>query len=702
MLELALPTKTSLLLVRGRTTLTCSASLGTRILGAFHHHPVYRSRHAAALSSSTTVTSNFMSTTINPRKRKREDPHPYLSGNFAPIQETAPLTPCRFTGTIPEEVCGGEYVRNGGNPVSNADLGRDAHWFDGDGMLAGVSFRRTDNGVQPDFVNQFILTDLYLSTITSSSLRRPILPSIATLVNPLSSIYKIMLIILRTVFLVALSHLPGSTQAIKKISVANTGVVWHDGRCLATCESGEPMRIALPGLETVGWYNGKRAEGELAGEEGAGFGGEGLLSWMKEWTTAHPRVDPKTGELVLFHSTFVAPYIHYSIIPATHPPVIPDTPLETPTRLLNAPVPGVSSAKMMHDFGVSLKHTVIMDLPLSLDPSNMARNKPVVTYEPHLKSRFGVFPRHRPEQIRWFETKACCIFHTANAWDDVTLDKFTGNVKTSAVNMLACRLTSSSLVFSAGNIPIPEPVTGLGNEEDQCRLYYYRYCMDEGRNEITHEFALSSIMFEFPSTRDDKSMGASRYMYGCSTSQGGFGAALGRAVKIDCLVKIDAETLIQRGKNDPQLRPVTGCVDGRSVKEVLQSSDPTDPIKIFQLPPGVYAQEPRFVPRKGAKAEDDGWLLTYVFDESQLDEEGECPPDATSELWIIDAKDMKTVAGRVYLPQRVPYGLHGAFMSERQVLNQRPIETIRGLKQQAQPSSGTWPSIRRQLEVAVG
>lgn len=211
----------------------------------------------------------------------------YLTGNFAPTRQVQPLTPCTYTGTIPRELFGGEYVRNGGNPVTSEDLGRDAHWFDGDGMLSGVAFRRTENGVQPEFVNQFILTDVYLSSLTSPSLRTPILPSISTLVNPLSSLWTIALRIFRTIFLVVLSHLPGSQQAIKRISVANTGVLYHDGRALATCESGPPMRISLPGLETVGWFNGRKVEGDKDGEGGAGFGGDGFLSFMKEWTTAH-------------------------------------------------------------------------------------------------------------------------------------------------------------------------------------------------------------------------------------------------------------------------------------------------------------------------------------------------------------------------------------------------------------------------------
>ncbi|EXJ64411.1 hypothetical protein A1O7_00747 [Cladophialophora yegresii CBS 114405] len=654
------------------------------------------------ISSSRRTTA-----TPNPRKRKRSHPHPYLSGNFAPVKKVQPLTPCHYTGSIPQELAGGEYVRNGGNPVSNEDLGRDAHWFDGDGMLSGVSFTHTADGVQPEFVNQYILTDLYLSTTSSKHLRTPILPSIATLVNPLSSLYHIVLLVFRTICLVILARLPGSVQAIKKISVANTGILYHDGRALATCESGPPMRIALPGLETVGWYNGKKAEGEMDGEGGPGFGGKGIYGFMKEWTTAHPRVDPKTGELILFQSTFVPPYIHYSIIPATHhPPSTPSTPLERPTRLLNAPIPGVSSAKMMHDFGVSFHHTVIMDLPLSLDPLNLAKNKPVVAYDPISQSRFGVFPRHWPQQIRWFQTKACCIFHTVNTWDDRIVNKATGEVETTAVNMLACRLTSASLVFNAGDVAAPQPTSPVtGGEEEQCRLYYYQFSLAEKRqNNIAHQFALSAIPFEFPSIREDKGMDVTKYVFGCSTSEGTFGAALGRAVKIDCLVKIDGETLIRRGRKNTGLEPISGCVDMRSIGEVLDSTEKDDPISIFKMPPGWYAQEPRFVPRKDGTSEDDGWLLTYVFDESQLDASGECPLDADSELWIIDAKDMKTVVARVHLTQRVPYGLHGNFFSEKQVKSQRPIETIRGIKQrdEADRQSSWWLAVRDGVEKFIG
>ncbi|KAI9800740.1 MAG: hypothetical protein M1833_003156 [Piccolia ochrophora] len=643
-------------------------------------------------------------------KHRGKRPHPYLRGNFAPIQSTQPLTPCLFTGSIPSELFGGEYVRNGGNPVTNEDLGRDSHWFDGDGMLSGVAFRRVDHeagAVQPEFVNQYVLTDLYLSTRKTKELTTPVLPSITTLVDPLSPLLTIIWRILRAVLLVILSHVWGSQQAIKRISVANTSILYHDGRALATCESGPPMRVALPGLETVGWFNGQSAEGELAVDDGgARFGGEGLLSFMKEWTTAHPRVDPATKELMLFHSNFVPPYVHYSIVPGAYQ----DVPQHFQRRL-NAPVPGVSSPKMMHDFGVSATHTVILDLPLSLDPLNLARNKPVVSYDSMGKSRFGIFPRRQPENVRWFETDACCIFHTANTWDEIAQSK--GLSKLVAVNMLACRLTSASVVFSAGNIAAPTPSRNtVEEEEEQCRLYYYQFDMaNPHRNTIIHQWALLAIPFEFPSLRDDKSMSLARYIYGCSTAST-FGTALGRADKIDSLVKVDTTALIERGQRTPP-RSVTGCVDERTPEEILSSQDPNDPVKIFKMPPGWYAQEPHFVARKDGISEDDGWLLTYVFDESHLDEDGNAPADAKSELWIIDAKNMRDIVARVYLPQRVPYGLHGNWFSEDNVINQRPIDSIRSLPSselgrkggEAGSSGGVWHaymSVRHKMLDLIG
>ncbi len=642
--------------------------------------------------------------------------------------------------------------------MSNQDLARDAHWFDGDGMLSGVAFQRSygDESPQPYFVNQYVLTDCFIASVTSPALKTPILPSIATLVNPTTSVIRIVFALLRTLFLVILSRLTGSWQSIKKISVANTNVVYHDGRVLATCESGPPIRIQLPGLETVGWFNGNHAEGENQPKsDNPGFGGGATIGFMREWTTGHPKVDPLTKEMILFHCTFAAPYVHYSVLPAASS----TTPTHPMRKLLNAPVPGVTVGKMMHDFGVSRLHSIIMDLPLSLDPLNLIKGRPVLSYNSSKPARFGVFPRRNPTLVRWFETLACCIFHTANSWDEFN------SAGTSAVNMLACRLTSAALVFSAGNIVAPQrsqetihhrekamsffakydhnEIHGgddpdketlsldasyydtaalleserldefndrqryLDIEEDQCRLYYYRFSLSPDSNIITHQFALSAIPFEFPTLHPEREMTSARYIYGCSTSTASFGSALGRAVKIDVVAKINATALIEKAHRGPP-RSITGCVDERSVIDILTSNAIGDPIQCFKMPKGWYAQEARFVPRmKNSKpnvdnAEDDGYLLFYAFDETQLDEEGEAPDSAISELWILYAKTMRDVICRIQLPQRVPYGLHGNWFSEGQIRDQRAVEKFRQIPEMDRTARGLWLWTRDRLIASVG
>ncbi|KAK4170480.1 carotenoid oxygenase [Cladorrhinum sp. PSN259] len=565
--------------------------------------------------------------------------HPYLSGNFAPVRKTFPLTPCSYEGEIPVDLAGGQYVRNGSNPLSDHKVDQEAHWFDGDGMLSGVLFRRVGPTVQPEFVNQYLLTDMF-AYVSPGQLKRTFLPSIATLINPCTYALKVVLLVLRTVVLHIISHFPGSAFPIRKTSVANTAVVYHDGRAMATCESGPPLRFSLPSLETIGWFDGTNAEGGLHLVDGETFGGQGRFFFMKQWTTAHPQVDPVTGEFIAFHSTFIKPYVQYSVIP-------PRKSNQSP--LISIPVPGLSSPKMMHDFGVSRNHTVILDMPLSFNPMNMVKGLPVLFFNGDERSRFGVFPRYRPWEIQWFETNPCCIFHAVNCWE-------TG----STIKLLVCRLTTAALVF----------------KEEQCRLYYYSFPLSSkdshsSKPQIAQQWSLSIIEFEFSSVSPTKAMSDAQYVYGCSTCSTSYSVSVGKAAKIDLLVKIDAATLIARGMEKPP-QQIKGCVDSRSVEEILGSSDANDPIHLFKMPEWWFAQEPRFVPRAGGTDEDDGWLLTYVIDESQLGADGWCPDNAIGELWVIDAKGLQEVVARIKLPQRVPYGFHGAWFSEGEIKQQHP------------------------------
>lgn len=163
--------------------------------------------------------------------------------------------------------------------------------FDGDGMLSGILFRTTEQSrkIEPCFVNRYILTDVFLATKSMPRVRSSILPSIATLIHPFASAISTFYELCRFLMLIAWSHFNVHVPPVRKISVANTAILYHDKRTLATCQTGPPMRVQLPSLETVGWYNGSSADHEYAdsGSEDDLFGRSGLFGFLKDWTTAH-------------------------------------------------------------------------------------------------------------------------------------------------------------------------------------------------------------------------------------------------------------------------------------------------------------------------------------------------------------------------------------------------------------------------------
>lgn len=174
-----------------------------------------------------------------------------------------------------------------------------------------------------------------------------------------------------------------------------------------------------------------------------------------------------------------------------------------------------------------------------------------------------------------------------------------------------------------------------------------------------------------------------QYAWGTSLRCGAFGAALGRTTKVDAIARLDVHALVARGIATGV--PNGGCVDARDAPAVIAGVPPPyslalgeeDPVRVFPMPEGWYAQEPTFVPRHNGDGENDGWILFYAFDESQLGPDGLAPPEARSELWVLDAKNMIEVVARVLLPQRVPYGLHGEWFSEGEIHGQKVVARVR-------------------------
>jgi len=71
--------------------------------------------------------------------------------------------------------------------------------------------------------------------------------------------------------------------------------------------------------------------------------------------------------------------------------------------------------------------------------------------------------------------------------------------------------------------------------------------------------------------------------------------------------------------------------------------------------PGRVGLEPVFVPRSDGTAEDDGWVLAYVYDRAE----------DRSDVVVLDAQDFAgEPVATIHLPARVPFGFHGSWLPD--------------------------------------
>src|SRR5690606_39285654 len=89
-----------------------------------------------------------------------------------------------------------------------------------------------------------------------------------------------------------------------------------------------------------------------------------------------------------------------------------------------------------------------------------------------------------------------------------------------------------------------------------------------------------------------------------------------------------------------------------TIKHDLQTGER----QVFDHGPGRAAGEPVFVGKHGRTEEDAGWLVTYVHDQAA----------GTAEFVVMDAEALgRGYVAQVPLPQRVPFGFHGNWVSDR-------------------------------------
>ena len=255
--------------------------------------------------------------------------------------------------------------------------------------------------------------------------------------------------------------------------------------------------------------------------------------------------------------------------------------------------------RLPHDMAFTTNYSILNDLPVFWDQELLKRNIHASRFHRDLPSRFGIIPRYgRSNEIRWFEAAPTYILHFLNAYEDgdeIVMDGYFQDDPTPP--------------------PLADAPEGMGHlmafldeQSFRPRLHRWRFNLKTGETTEKH---LDERILEFGMFNQRYAGKPYRYAYSTTAKPGWF--------LFTGFVKHDLET-------------------GESWS--------------VDLPEGRYASEAPFVPRIGATDEDDGYLVSFIIDETKQ----------TSECVLIDCKRFEDgPVVRIALPHKLSSGTHSVW-----------------------------------------
>ena len=280
-------------------------------------------------------------------------------------------------------------------PNPLAEITGPHHWFTGDGMIHGIELA---GGRAVAYRNRWVRTDAIAAALGEAPVGGPAQPAYDT---------------------------------------SNTNVLAFAGRILSLTEGCYPYELSSE-LDTLRRFDPGHP--------------------LPHGLTAHPKIDPVTGELHAFSYWWDAPeLIYHRFDPSGQ--LVATEPIRLP-----APV-------SMHDFAITAEHILFFDQPAVFDLDALATGFPFA-WHPENGARIGVLPRSgTAADVRWFETPICYTFHPINAYEATSP---TGS------RTIALDVPVQPSVYSTGN---------LGGTSQAPRLQRWVVDLDAGvvRSELVDE-----------------------------------------------------------------------------------------------------------------------------------------------------------------------------------------------------------------------
>ena len=249
------------------------------------------------------------------------------------------------------------------------------------------------------------------------------------------------------------------------------------------------------------------------------------------------------------------------------------------------------SRSMMHECAITKNYMLVFDLSVVFDLYKLGRGYFPFSWDDNHQSRIGLLSRNGDSnEVKWFEIDRTYFFHTFNAHEDAN-----GNVIVTAA-------AYGRLFDTDWNGPFTESPPQLTKWELNTK---------SGQATSTR---LDDRSVEFPRINPNLVGKLNQYAYALASSN----------------------------LKEPDFN------------EIVKYDLKNDTSEVYGYGSGKFGAEPVFVPAEGAQSEDEGYLLSLVYNQ-ETDK---------SDLIILNAKEPKSgPLATVHLPQRVPFGFHGEWVT---------------------------------------
>ncbi len=262
-------------------------------------------------------------------------------------------------------------------------------------------------------------------------------------------------------------------------------------------------------------------------------------------------------------------------------------------------IPGFS---FIHDFAITPNYCIFFQNPVNFNPLpflfGLKGAGECVEFQPKKSTNVILIPRDpNNKEVKTFSVESGFVFHHANAFE------------------VEERVCIDSITYAS--LPQVQPDANYKevdfNNLDPGKLWRFTFNLSDGS---VSQKMIESTCCEFPSVNPDKVGREYRYLF--------IGAA-------------DRDT----GRNAP-------------LQGILKLDLLTGERQLHSFAPHGYVSEPIFVPKPNAIAEDEGWVLTLVYDGK----------NHRSTLAILDGQNLEGEAvALLHLKHHIPYGLHGSWHS---------------------------------------